>query len=169
MRWRDVWGCAVLVYGKLMWIKASDRSVVPKLFTVLYPFRHLISSYVLFCQWFCFLMNACSSLRSLLCLLERNTALQDKILGNLADFDAQNNVSVWKLQFCFKGYIPRIQSVFRYRGNVLPAYPLNHFAYPWGYTYPSLGTEAIDELTKMTEYCISTAVPGEKTHTGQLW
>src|SRR4029434_9855072 len=36
-------------------------------------------------------MNACSSLRSLLCLLERNTALQDKIQGNLGDFDAQKD------------------------------------------------------------------------------
>src|SRR4029434_2918052 len=83
-------------------------------------------------------MNACSSLRSLLCLLERNTALQGKIQGNLGDFDAQNDVSVLKLQFCFKGYIPRIPSVFRYR-----AYPLNHFAYPWGCAYPSLGIEGV--------------------------
>ena len=34
-----------------------------------------------FSQWFCFLINACSSLRSLLCLLERNTALQGKYRG----------------------------------------------------------------------------------------
>src|SRR4029434_2091203 len=53
-----------------------------------------------------------------------------------------------KLQICFKGYILRIPSVFHYRGNVLPAYPLNHFAYPWGYTYPSLGTEGL-ELPKL--------------------
>src|SRR4029434_657942 len=31
------------------------------------------------------------------------------------------------LQFCFKRYILRIPSVFCYRGNFLPAYPLNHF------------------------------------------
>ena len=52
------------------------------------------STDVTFSQWFCFLINACSSLRSLLCLLERNTALQGKIQGNLGDFDAQNDVSV---------------------------------------------------------------------------
>ena len=52
------------------------------------------STDVTFFQWFCFLINACSSLRSLLCLLERNTALQGKIQGNLGDFDAQNYVSV---------------------------------------------------------------------------
>src|SRR4029434_7466195 len=45
-------------------------------------------------------------------------------------------------------YIPRIPSVFCYRGNVLPAYPLNHFAYPWGYAYPSLGTDALEEQTE---------------------
>src|SRR4029434_6059990 len=50
-----------------------------------------------------------------------------------------------KLQFCFKRYILRIPSVFCYRGNVLPAYPLNHFAYPWGYAYPSLGTDALED------------------------
>ena len=49
------------------------------------------STDVTFSQWFCFLINACSSLRSLLCLYERNTALQDKIQGNLGDFDAQND------------------------------------------------------------------------------
>ena len=79
--------------------------------------------------------------------------MQGKIQGNLGDFDAQNqnDVSVWKLQFCFKRYILRIPSVFCYRGNFLPAhplnhfaYPLNHFAYPWGYAYPSLGTEALE-------------------------
>src|SRR4029434_8280950 len=95
------------------------------------------STDVTFSQWFCFLINACPSLRSLLCLLERNTALQGKIQGSLYDFDAQDDVSVCKLQFSFKVYIPRIPSVFRYRGNLLPAYPLNHFA------YPSLGTEAL--------------------------
>jgi len=52
------------------------------------------SADVTFSQWFCFLINACSLLRSLLCLLERNTALQGKIQGNLGDFDAQNDVSV---------------------------------------------------------------------------
>src|SRR4029434_8647429 len=41
-----------------------------------------------------FFMNACSSLLSLLCLLERNAVLQGKIQGNLGDFDAQNDVSV---------------------------------------------------------------------------
>ena len=39
------------------------------------------STDVTFSQWFCFLINACSS-------------LQDKILGNLGDFDAQNDVPV---------------------------------------------------------------------------
>src|SRR4029434_283695 len=54
------------------------------------------STDVTFSQWFCFLRNhnACSSLRSLLCFCERNTALQGKIQGNLGDFDAQNDVSV---------------------------------------------------------------------------
>src|SRR4029434_3949412 len=112
------------------------------------------STDVTFSQWFCFLINACSSLRSLWCLLERNTALQGKIQGNLGDFDAQNDVSVRKWQFCFKGYIPRIPSVFRYRGNVLLAYPLNHFAYPWGYAYPSLGTEEIETRHWTTIYIL---------------
>ena len=40
------------------------------------------------------LFNVCSSLQSLLCLFEINTVLQDKIQGNLGDFDAQNDVSV---------------------------------------------------------------------------
>ena len=72
------------------------------------------------CFFFVFILfNVCSSLQSLLCLFEINTVLQDKIQGNLGDFDAQNDVSVWKLQFCFKGYIPRIPSVFRYRGKSL--------------------------------------------------
>src|SRR4029434_1807612 len=74
---------------------------------------------VTFSQWFCFLINACSSLRSLLCLLERNTALQGKIRGNMGDFDAQNDVSVSKVQFRFKVFIPQIPSVFRYRGKSL--------------------------------------------------
>src|SRR4029434_10928976 len=91
------------------------------------------STDVTFSQWFCFLINACSSLRLLLCLLEINTAVQGKIQGNLGDFDAQNDVSVWKLQFCFKGYIPRIPSVFCYRGHFLPAYPLNHFVPQFGH------------------------------------
>ena len=52
------------------------------------------STDVTFFQWFCFLINACSSLLLLLCLLERNTALHGKIQGNLGDFDAQNDVSV---------------------------------------------------------------------------
>ena len=34
-----------------------------------------------FSQWFCFLINACSSLGSLLCLLERNTACRAKYRG----------------------------------------------------------------------------------------
>src|SRR4029434_2909210 len=49
-------------------------------------------------------------------------------------------------QFCFKRYILRIPSVFCYRGHFLPAYPLNHFAYPWGYAYPSLGTDDVDDV-----------------------
>src|SRR4029434_9265529 len=56
--------------------------------------RAEFSTDVTFSHWFCFLINACSSLRSLLCLLERNTALHGKIQGNLGDFDAQNDVSV---------------------------------------------------------------------------
>src|SRR4029434_7991914 len=36
-------------------------------------------------QWFCSLINVCSSLQSLLCLFERNIALQPKIQGNLGD------------------------------------------------------------------------------------
>ena len=77
------------------------------------------STDVTFSQWFCFLINACSSLRSLLCLEERNTDLQDKIHGNLGHFDAQNDVSVWKLQFRWKGYIPRITPIFRYCGKIV--------------------------------------------------
>src|SRR4029434_10349133 len=73
--------------------------------------------------FFVFLMNACSSLQSLLCLFDRNIALQPKIQGNLGDLYAQNDVSVSKLQFRFKVFIPRIPSVFRYRGNFLTAYP----------------------------------------------
>src|SRR4029434_392440 len=76
------------------------------------------------------LIIVCSSLRSLLCLFERNIALQPKIQGNLGDLYAQNYVSVSKLQICFKGCISRIPSVFRYRGHFLPA-------------YPSLGTDVV--------------------------
>src|SRR4029434_5467158 len=67
----------------------------------------------------CFLINACSSLRSLLCLFEINIALQPKIQGNLGDLYEQNDVSVSKVQFRFKVFIPRIPSVFRYRGKSL--------------------------------------------------
>ena len=101
------------------------------------------SADVTFSQWFCSLINVCSSLQSLLCLFERNIALQPKIQGNLGDLYEQNDVSVSKVQFRFKVFIPRIPSVFRYRVNFLPAYPLNHFAYPWGYAYPSLENEAL--------------------------
>src|SRR4029434_7215375 len=118
------------------------------------------SADVTFSQWFCSLINACSSLRSLLCLLERNTALQGKMQGNLGDLDAQNDVSVRKLQFCFKRYILRIPSVFCYRGNFLPAYPLNHFAYPWGYAYPSLGTDDVEQLIDKDIY--PDLFPGQK-------
>src|SRR4029434_9510192 len=41
------------------------------------------STDVTFSQWFCFLINVCSSLQSLLCLFERNIALQPNIQGNL--------------------------------------------------------------------------------------
>src|SRR4029434_2793696 len=68
--------------------------------------RAEFSTDVTFSQWVCFLIKACSSLRSLLCLLERNTAVQGKIQGNLGNFDAQNDVSVSKLQFRFKVFIP---------------------------------------------------------------
>ena len=77
------------------------------------------SADVTFSQWFCSLINVCSSLQSLLCLFERNIALQPKIQGNLGDLYAQNDVSVSKLQFRFKVFIPRIPSVFRYRGKSL--------------------------------------------------
>src|SRR4029434_8872793 len=40
----------------------------------------------------CSRINVCSLSRSLLCLCERNAALQGKIQGNLGDFDAQNYV-----------------------------------------------------------------------------
>src|SRR4029434_4526526 len=62
------------------------------------------SADVTFCQWFCSLINVCSSLQSLLCLFERNIAWQ-----NLGDLYAQNDVSVSKVQFHFKVFIPRIQ------------------------------------------------------------
>ena len=39
------------------------------------------SADVTFSLWFCSLINVCSSLQSLLCLFERNTALQPKIQG----------------------------------------------------------------------------------------
>src|SRR4029434_373042 len=55
-----------------------------------------------FSQWFCSLINVCSSLQSLLCLFERNIALQPKIQGNLGDLYEQNDVSVSKVQFRFK-------------------------------------------------------------------
>src|SRR4029434_10156140 len=61
----------------------------------------------------------CSSLQSLLCLFERNIALQPKIQGNLGELYEQNDVSVSKVQFRFKVFIPRIPSVFRYRGKSL--------------------------------------------------
>src|SRR4029434_7474631 len=67
----------------------------------------------------CSFINVCSSLQSLLCLFERNIALQPKIQGNLGVLYAQNDVSVSKLQFRFKVFIPRIPSVFRYRGKSL--------------------------------------------------
>ena len=40
--------------------------------------------------------------KSLLCLLERNTALQCKIHGNLGDFNAQNYVSGVKVAIQFQ-------------------------------------------------------------------
>src|SRR4029434_8289151 len=30
--------------------------------------------------------------------------------------------------------------------EILPVYPLNHFAYPWGYAYPSLGTDGLEDF-----------------------
>src|SRR4029434_4265550 len=47
----------------------------------------------------------------------------------------------------------------RFRGHFLPAYPLNHFAYPWGYAYPSLGTDDImqysqDSLTESQRFVL---------------
>src|SRR4029434_36787 len=29
--------------------------------------------------------------------------------------------------------------------EIFSPYPLNHFAYPWGYAYPSLGTDALEQ------------------------
>ena len=52
------------------------------------------STDVTFSQWFCSLINVCSSLQSLLCLFERNIALQPKIQGNLGDLYAQNDLKV---------------------------------------------------------------------------
>src|SRR4029434_6636836 len=77
------------------------------------------SADVTFSQWFCSLINVCSSL---LCLFERNIALQPKILGNVGDLYEQNDVSVSKVQFRFKVFIPRIPSVVRYRGKSLALY-----------------------------------------------
>src|SRR4029434_9646527 len=57
------------------------------------------STDVTFSQWFCFLINACSSLRSLFCLLERKTALQDKIQENLM-FPSESCNSVSNGTFC---------------------------------------------------------------------
>ena len=52
------------------------------------------SADVTFSQWFCSLINVCSSLQSLLCLFERNIALQPTIQGHLGDLYEQNDVSV---------------------------------------------------------------------------
>src|SRR4029434_481588 len=52
------------------------------------------SADVTFSQWFCSLINVCSSLRSLLCLFERNQPYRAKYRGIWGDFDAQNDVSV---------------------------------------------------------------------------
>src|SRR4029434_11196244 len=84
------------------------------------------STDVTFSQWFCSLINVCSSLQSLLCLFERNIALQPEIQGNLGDLYAQNDVSVSKLQFRFKVFIPRIPSVFRYHGKSLALHTHTH-------------------------------------------
>src|SRR4029434_1467690 len=64
------------------------------------------SADVTFSQWFCSLINVCSLLQSLLCLFERNIALQPKIQGNLDDlynkmmFPFQRCNSVSKCSFC---------------------------------------------------------------------
>src|SRR4029434_940788 len=52
--------------------------------------RAEFSTDVTFSQWFCFLINACPSVRSLLCLFERNTACI--LQGNLGNLYAQNYV-----------------------------------------------------------------------------
>ena len=57
-----------------------------------------------------------------------------------------------------------ILSVFRYRGHFLPVYPLNHFAYPWGYAYPSLGTDALDASEMPQDRQFPDTIP-EKTDT----
>ena len=60
-----------------------------------------------------------------MCLFERNIALQPKIQGNLGDLYEQNDVSVSKVRFRFKVFIPRIPSVFRYRGKSLALFGPN--------------------------------------------
>src|SRR4029434_6436229 len=87
--------------------------------------RAEFSTDVTFSQWFCFLINACSSLQSLLCLLVY-------IQGNLGDFDA----------------------------NILPAYPLNHFAYPW---FGNQGTGGIPSKEEDTE------IQGMAVRLGRNW
>src|SRR4029434_2466750 len=72
------------------------------------------SADVTFSQWFCSLINVCSLLQSLLCLFERNIALQPKIQGNLDDL---YNKMMFPFQRCNSVFILRIPSVFRYRGN----------------------------------------------------
>src|SRR4029434_3583995 len=57
------------------------------------------SADVTFSQWFCSLINVCSSLQSLLCLCERNAVLKGKIA-----FESCNSVFVGeKKKFYFGG------------------------------------------------------------------
>src|SRR4029434_1555746 len=56
------------------------------------------SADVTFSQWFCSLINVCSSLQSLLCLCERNAVLQGKIA-----FESCNSVFVGKTKYFLFG------------------------------------------------------------------
>src|SRR4029434_11322521 len=60
--------------------------------------RAEFSTDVTFSQWFCFLINVCSSSRSLLCLCERNAVLQ----GTIA-FESCNSVFVGEKNIFYLG------------------------------------------------------------------
>src|SRR4029434_521353 len=118
--------------------------VVPKLFTVPYPFRHLISSCVgaefstdvTFSQWFFFLIMLVHCCDRCCVYKKEIQPCRTKyrgiwaILMHKMMFPSASCTSVSNGTFC--EFRP-----FSVLGNVLPAYPLNHFA------YPSLGTDAL--------------------------